>query len=217
MLNREMIVSLSLQLAKSVPLTELSIVRVATELGVTPALIHYYLGSRDELTSGVMNAFYQELVASWPPEVGDWRHNLEVVAHGVYRAYLRYPGVVIYVATHNRYQLFQDVREGEKDFGLLTFERFVATIRQMGFDANRTGIFAHLIMSFISHFAHLTVTHRWPGQSREFLLDRMAGLDPNEFPNTTFVRESFANLNATDAFTMGLRLILNSLEVELVK
>src|ERR1700693_4372753 len=43
LLDGAMILSIALQLAKSVPLAELSIVRLASELGVTPALIHYYL------------------------------------------------------------------------------------------------------------------------------------------------------------------------------
>ena len=109
MLDRPTILSVSLQLTKTVPLSELSVVRVARELGVTPGLIHYYLGGRDGLTSGVMNAFYREAVESWPSEAKDWRQNLEVVANAVYRFYLRYPGIVVYVASHNRYRLVQDV------------------------------------------------------------------------------------------------------------
>lgn len=214
LLNKETILSLALQMTKSVSLPDLSVVRVASELGVTPALIHYYIGSRDGLTSGVMNAFYREVVENWPAELGDWAQDFEVLAHSIYRAYLRYPGVVIYVATHNRYQLFQDVGEGEADYGLLTFEKFIAVMRKMGMDPGRTGMYAHLSMAFISSFAHMTVTHRWPGQSREFLVDKMGGLDPVAYPNIAFVRDSFTNLGATDAFMVGMRMLMESLEAE---
>lgn len=72
MLDRSTILSVSLQLTKTVPLSELSVVRVAHELGVTPGLIHYYLRGRDKLTSGVMNAFYREAVEDWPSQEIDW-------------------------------------------------------------------------------------------------------------------------------------------------
>jgi AcrR family transcriptional regulator len=220
MLDRETILSLSFQLTKSVPLTELSIVRVARELGVTPALIHYYLGGRndlggrDALTSGVMNAFYRELVEQWPPETGDWKHNIEVVAYAVYRAHLRYPGIAMYVSTHNRYQMVQDVGEGETDFGLVFFEKFLATVRQAGFDAERTGTYAHLLIMFVTSSAHATVTHRWPGQHSEFLSAKLAALDPADFPSTHFVLKSFTHLNAAEAFATGLLLMVQSLELE---
>lgn len=214
MLNRQVILSLALQMTKSVPLTELSVVRVAAELGVTPALIHYYLGSRDGLTSGVMNAFYKDVVEHWPVEIGEWKQDFELVADAVYRAYLRYPGIVSYVAMHQRYQLFQDVRDGETDYGVLAFEKYIGTIRKMGLDAHRTAIYAHLSLELISHFSHLTVSHRWPNQSRELLVEKMGALSPDDYPNIALVRESFGNLGPTDAFTTGLKLLMEAFEVE---
>ena len=67
-LDRAMILNVGLQLTKTTSLVDLSIVRVAKELGVTPALIHYYLagGGRDALTSGVMNLYYRDLIERWP-------------------------------------------------------------------------------------------------------------------------------------------------------
>ena len=75
LLDRQTVLAVAFSLTKTVSVSDLSIVRVARELGVTPALIHYYLagGGRDALTSGVMNAFYREVVALWPPETGGWR------------------------------------------------------------------------------------------------------------------------------------------------
>ena len=214
MLDRSTILSVSLQLTKSVPLSELSVVRVARELGVTPGLIHYYLGGRDRLTSGVMNAFYREAVENWPNQEIDWMQNLEVVANAVYRFYLRYPGIVVYVASHNRYRLVQDVEEGETDYGILFFERFTTAVRRAGFDALRTAAYAHLLADIITSYAHATVARRWPSQHSQFLNEKLAGLDPAQFPSTHFIRESLTSLNPPDAFKMGLALVLQALEVD---
>lgn len=211
---------MTFHLTKSVPLSELSIVRVASELGVTPALIHYYLGGRtglggrDALTTGVMNAFYREMVEQWPPEIGDWQHDIEVVAYAVYRAYLRYPGIAMYIATHNRYLMVQDVMEGETDYGLVQFEKFVSTVRRAGFNAQLTGTYAHLLAMFVTSSAHATVTHRWPGQHSKFLTEKMASLDQAAFSGTHYVLKGFTHLNAAEAFATGLRLWLQSLEQE---
>ena len=69
-------------MARATPLQELSIVRVAKDLGVTPALIHYYLDGRDALTSGVMNAFYKEMQLDWPLLTSHWREDVGHVVRG---------------------------------------------------------------------------------------------------------------------------------------
>jgi AcrR family transcriptional regulator len=218
LLDHAMILSIAMQMARSVPLSELSIVRLAAELGVTPALIHYYLGGRDAMTSGVMNSFYRELLGNWPLDTGhDWRHRLEVVSGAVYRAYVRYPGIAAYVVAHNRYRMIQDVKKGETDFGVLFFERFVAAVKSIGFDAASTGVYAHLLMEFITASAHATVRHMWPGEHKDFLESKLSALDPEAFPATHFVRASLTSLNATGAFTTGLALMLRGLEMNLEK
>ena len=214
LLDRETILAVSFQLAKTVPLAELSIVRVARELGVTPGLVHYYLGGRDALTSGVMNAFYRELVRVWPSLGGDWRADMEAVAGTVYRAHIDYPGVASYVVSHNRFRLVQQVQKGETDYGFLFFERFTEVVRAAGFDARRTGIYAHLIIEFITAYAHATVAHRWPGEHSDFLNKRLAALDPRAYPAAHFVSGSFASLDAASAFSIGLGLFLHGLEYE---
>lgn len=223
MLNRETILEVAFKLTKTVSLTDLSIVLVARELGVTPALIHYYLGGggRDGLTSAVMNMFYHELVDQWPIQPSDpptgfdeWQHSIEIIADAIYRAHLRYPGVSVYVSSNNRYQLVQDVGEGETDYGLLFIEKFTSAVRQSGFDAERVGIFAHLLLMSITNYAHSTVTRRWPGQHGEFLNSKLAELDPEIYPSTLFVRETLTNLNGAQAFSTGLRLTLQGIQVE---
>lgn len=223
MLNRETILEVAFKLAKTVPLSDLSIILVARELGVTPALIHYYLGGggRDGLTSAVMNMFYRELVDRWPllpndppSSFDDWKHNIEIIADTVYRAHIRYPGVSVYVTSHNRYQLVQDVNKGETDYGLVFIEKFTSLVRQSGFEVARVGTFAHLLLMFITSYAHSTVTRRWPGQHGEFLNSKLGELDPEAFPSTHFVRETLTHLNGPQAFSIGLRLMLQGLQVE---
>lgn len=213
LLDRDTILSVAFQLTKSVPLADISIIRVARELGVTPALIHYYMGGRDAVTSGIMNLFYRQLVEAWPKRVTpDWKHHLEVAADTVYRSYLRYPGIAAYVVSHNRFRMIQDTAEDEVDYGVQFFERFCAAVQSIGFDASLTGIYAHLLMEYIISSAHSTVRHMWPGEHRDFLDRKLSALDPVQFPATHFVREGLININASAAFTIGLGLLMQALE-----
>ncbi|HKY93384.1 MAG TPA: TetR/AcrR family transcriptional regulator C-terminal domain-containing protein [Nevskiaceae bacterium] len=217
LLNQKVIISCALDLAKEVPLQDLSIVRVARELGVTPALIHYYLDGRDALTSGIMSAFYTEMLREWPQPTGRWREDLEAVCRRAYETYIAFPGVAAYVIGHNRFRLVQTMNPGEIDPGVMMFERFVGATRAGGFDAQETTTYAHLLMEFLITMAHSTSRHRWPGEHGLFLDRVLGGLDPALFPNAHFVRKNFVRFDAGEAFESALTLFLNALDVERTK
>jgi AcrR family transcriptional regulator len=212
--SRETIIASALAMTRKVPLHELSIVRTAQELEVTPALIHYYLGSRDALTSGVMNAFYRRLVEQWPALRDRWRRDLEAICTMVYEAHAGYPGIAAYVVSHNKYRMVQDVLPGETDYGVLLFEKFTSAVQAIGFDAVRTGMYTHLLNEFVTGYAQATAAHRWPGEHAEFLDATLAGLDRRTFPAAHFVSKTFTRLDAPSAFQTGLRLFLDGLALE---
>jgi AcrR family transcriptional regulator len=209
------IIARTLALAKTTPLHDLSIVRVAREIGVAPGLVHYYLGGRDALLSGVMNAFYRVVVKDWPEPSGDWRVDLASTARWFYAKHVQYRGIAAYVASHNRFRMAQLVEAGESDYGILLFERFTGTVRAVGLDSRRTAIYAQLLVDFFVTSAHSTVRRRWPGEHGAFIDEVLARLDPTLYPNATFVRQDFAAVDATSAFDAGLQLILFGLEREL--
>jgi len=213
-LDSRLIISCAFELAKTLPLQELSMVRVARELGVTPALIHYYLDGRDALTSGVMNSFYREMLADWPVASGRWREDIQAVADHVYAIYVAYAGVAAYVISHTRFRMAQRVAPGETDYGLLLFERIVGVVREAGFDAARTGMYANLLMEFIISGAYATVRHRWPGEHGDFLDRVFAKLDRKQYPHTQFVRSTLISLDGSAAFREGMHLVLNGIDQE---
>lgn len=214
LLDRKFIIACAFEMSKTVPLQELSIVKVARELGVTPPLIHYYLDGRDALTSGIMNSFFQELQREWPAATGQWREDIDTVCHYIYRRLVTYAGVAAYMVAHNRFRLVQLGTHGEPDYGIILFERFVGVMRQAGFDPRRTGMYANLLMEQIVSAAYATVRHRWPGDHGSVLERAFAKLDPKEFPNTHFVRKDFVHFSDDAAFADGMNLTLNGLDLE---
>src|SRR3546814_14995797 len=71
--SRASIFRAGFELTKSVPLQDLSIVGLARSMDITPALVHYYVGSRDHLPPGIMNLFYMGTVKNSPAQRADER------------------------------------------------------------------------------------------------------------------------------------------------
>jgi AcrR family transcriptional regulator len=201
----------ALRLCKHEPLQTISIVRISSELNVTPALIHYYVGGRDRLTSGVMNRFYEELVGKLPPPVADWRADLSALFGVIYATYLDFGGIVAYVMSHNRFRLFQLVEGKEKDYGAQFFERTVASVRLAGLSAERTAMFTHLLLQHVLSSAYQQASHQLPEDHHDFLLFRMKKASLKSTPNTHFIVQSFAALRGDDAYKEGLTIILDAI------
>lgn len=210
-LSKEAIFAKGLALCRRMPLQELSIVRVARELGVTPALIHYYLGGRHALTSGVMNAYYGELAAALPALTGDWQADVAAALRTIYEKDVKYGGVVAYVMSHNRYRLFQDVEEGETDYGIVFFDRLSACVRQAGMDASTTAMFVHLLLQHVLASSYQQTSRQLPGDHHAFLVSRLNRVDPRERPNLHFMLEAFSSLDGGAAFEAGLALLIEGM------
>jgi len=210
-LSKESIVAKGLELCRGVALQELSVVRMARELGVTPALIHYYLGGREALTSGVMNAYYRELAEALPQPSSDWQADVAAVMRMIYDKQVKYAGIAAYVMTHNRYRLFQEVAPGETDYGVVYFDRLSGRVRQAGLNASSTAMFVHLLLQHVLASAYQQTSRQLPGEHHAFLLSRLEHVDARERPDLHFVLEAFSSLDGGAAFEAGLALLLDGI------
>ncbi len=213
-LDRDVILAVGLALTKSLPLQDVSIVRVARELDVTPASIHYYLEGRDALTLGIVNLFIHDLSAEWPQPRSSWKADLEATATAIYRHYVRYPGIAAYFAAQNRFRVFipaGEQRGAEHLYGFL--ERYFAAIAAVGVNARRNAVYALVLIQFIIAAAHATASHQLPGE-QDKLGNVLSGLDRRTYPNIHRMRASYLGLAGDDAFRAGLQLILAGLQAE---
>ena len=184
---------------------------MARELGVTPALIHYYLGGRDALTTGVMNAYYRELTDALPEQTGNWQTDVAAVLRVIYEKDVKYGGIVAYVMSHNRYRLFQDLEQGETDYGIVFFDRLAACVRQAQMEASTTAMFVHLLLQHVLASAYQQTSRQLPGDHHAFLLSRLSRVDARERPHLHFVLEAFSSLDGGAAFEAGLALLIHGM------
>ncbi len=213
-LDRYVILRHGLELTRSVPLQDISVVRIASELDVTAASIRYHLRARNALTAGIINAFYRSLLENWPHVSGDWKTDLSDVAETIYRHYLVYPGIAAYFAAENRFRvLAAAVKAEDGQVPSLFLERYFAVIRNVGLDVERSTRYAVILLQLLHMAAHATTQHQWPGE-HELLTSYLENLDAKSFPNIVAMRDSYLRMAGQVAFQSALNLVISGLELE---
>ena len=209
-LSREQILDKATALAKIEPLGEISMVGLARELGVTPTLIHYYIGSRDDLISGVANRYFKERLSRLQPLTGDWREDLRREAMQSYSLGLEYGGVLRYMMSHNRFRLFQQVSAGEQDYGVRYLDRLAGIFRSGGFTPQQAAIGYHLMSQYVMSSSYAQVSRQLPGFHEHYIRGQIKSHPEDELPGAHYFVEAFSTLDSDTAFPEGLRLLIES-------
>jgi AcrR family transcriptional regulator len=210
--NRASILRAGLKLTRSVALQDLSIVGLARSLDITPALVHYYLGSREQLTSGIINLFYKGAVRKWPEQTGDWHQDVVSASEHLYGQLLAHPGIAAYLVQKNEFRVVQATEGEDIDYGLQLLELFIGTIRSVGLSPERTSIYTHMMREFLFSTAHRATFELFPSQQREELEKTMAKLSPEKWPNVTFPQQSLLEIDGDRVFHEGIELFLLGME-----
>lgn len=211
-MSRQTILRTALKLSKSVPLQDLSIVVVARSMGVTPALIHYYIGGRDWLTSGIMNLFYKSVFRKSPEISGDWERDVHNAAKNLFDHLVTYPGIAAYLVSNHRFRIFQLTAFGDRDYGAEVLNRFAGLVRSAGLSAERMGLQTQLIQEFVISTAHQATHDLLPADHRQFFEEKLAALDPVRMEHIIFGKVTPLQLNGESLFKEGISLFLLGIE-----
>ena len=210
-ISREAILEKATELAMTQPLAELSIVGLAREFGVTTTLIHYYVGSRDELVSGVVNRYFQARMEQIPPPSKSWRRDIEAHARAVFDVMRKYGGVLQYVMSHNRSRMFQQVEAGQVDYGMEYLNRVAGIFRSGGFAADQAAMAYHLLAQYIMTAAYADVRRQLPAEHGGYIRDRIAAASATQYPDAHFIARPFSEVDSRSAFELGLHILLDGL------
>lgn len=211
-LSRLTVVQCAVALARKEAIAGLSMVRVARELGVAPGLIHYYMGSRDDLISAVINTMFRERMEALPVLTHNWRADLEAVARSAIQTLAQWPGLATYIGTHNRSRLFQRVAAGEVDHGLAFFDHVATILRDGGFTQQQAALAYHLLLLFLTSMAIERENHQAPGEHEAYIVNYVAGFERDSIPGAAFIVEPFSRLDSLATFEAGLRLLMDGFE-----
>ncbi|WP_321796148.1 TetR/AcrR family transcriptional regulator [Caballeronia sp. J97] len=211
-LSRNVIIDRATDMARTMPLDQVSMVQIAKEMGVAPGLIHYYLGSRDDLISGVLNSHYRRRLEALPALTGNWRSDIEKIARISYSIALDIPGISLYIASHNRFRLFQSVAPGEIDYGLALFNHTMSCFLQGGFSADQTALAYHLLAQFLLSSSISAAGRQSPAEHSAYIRGKFEAASDDRYPAAKLVGKAFSELSADRAFDEGLRVLLEGFE-----
>jgi AcrR family transcriptional regulator len=212
LLTKAVICEAALELSRREPLDAISMVRMAREFSVTPALMHYYVGGRERLTSGVMNQYYVQLLQQLPAPTGDSRADLAGFAKTLYSFLIRYCGITDYILTNNRFRMVQEVNEDETDYGIKFFDYVASIFQRGGLEPSQAALGIHLLLQFVLVSAHSKVRHQLPADHRAYLKKKLSRLDQQQYCGINFILKEYLNLDAEAAFQVGLDLLLGGLQ-----
>lgn len=211
-LTRDAIIDYAAAMAQQEPFPEISMVRLGRELGVAASLIHYYVGSLDDLLSAVINRAFKERALSFPTLTGHWRQDIEALLKLSHEIQLRWKGVTSYIAVHNKHRLFQRVSAGEKDFGLVFFDRMGQILQSGGFSPAQAALAYHLLMLFLVAVANADVNRQQPAAHRSYILAHLEQFPAADYPGAAFLAEAFTRIDTATTFDQGLELLLDGFE-----
>ena len=213
-LTRESIIERAMELTKRDPLSAISMVRLAKSLNVRPGTIHYHLGSRNDLISGVMNNFYRDLLRDLDAAApaGNWQAEIRRIGWVWLNAKLVHPGIANYVASNDRFRVFQKTEPGEEDYGARYMDRVFTLLQNAGFAADIAAECWHLMALYANSTAETIAMGHDPATHSKFLLGRAERYGGASFPGLTFGLRALARLDARNAFHRSLDDLILGLE-----
>ena len=210
-LSREQVLAHAMVLAQSESMEGITIARLARDLGVTTSLIHYFVGSRDELLSAVFNQTLKFRSESFPALTGHWREDLEAQLRQTHQYQLKWKGITTYVNTHNRHRLFQRVGPGEVDYGLVFFDRIGRILKSAGLSRPHAALAYHLIMLFLTALASAHVNRQEPAEHQAFLREHLGLFPRKDYEGAYFLMPEFSRLSTATTFEKGMGLLLDGI------
>lgn len=204
-------ITCAIGIAQKESLTEVSMVRIGKELGVTAGMVHYHLGSRDELISTVINAAFKDRLQQLPALTGDWRKDIEAFARSSLATLERWPGLATYVLTENKFRLFQRVQPGEIDYGLAYFDHIGQILKAAALTQPFAAMAYHLLLLFVSVIAAEKENHQAPHAHSDFIGGYLMKFTQH-YPGAAFLASDFVAIDSTTTFDAGLVLLLDGFD-----
>lgn len=208
-LSRTIIIEHATRLSREESLADISIVRLAKELAVTPATLHYYLqNGRDELLSEVVTTYMKHILHCFDKVGGDWDARIRTVAQRLYRVHIEFKGVNAYLMSHNKFRLLQTASQGEQDLGVRYMDRFIELFRERGFDVETSVTYVHQLAFFIASCAQAEIGRQLPAHHKRYLSQELSSLQLARTPNFEASLDEFIQFDADKMFYTGIDILL---------
>jgi AcrR family transcriptional regulator len=220
-LSREQIGAAALKIADADGFDELSMRRIARELGVGTMSLYHYVRSKDELLSLMWDAVGRELIVPDDELSGNWRNALSVIARATRTAFKNHPWI------------FEAMGEPAQSgpSGLKHFEQSLTAVSELKVPRRERLELVALVDDYVFGFALREILQEMyeakgdPNMAESGMAFFESQLATGEYPNTSKlfrgdlraamerVMETFSGDKANDRrFERGLKTLLDGFE-----
>lgn len=209
--TREMVIDLAYEQARNQSLEDISFVQLAAALGVVPGSLHYHIGTKEDLTSAILNRFYKNLVTKLEAitESKDWRENIRCFARALMQCESEHTGVAQYIQTKPKFRLFQKVKPSETDYGAVYLDWAFRMFRDAGFSSSQTAMFYHVLALHCLAAANSAIAQLEPAAHESFLKQQAVAYSKETMLGLKFALPAFSEIRADEAFELGLEALLD--------
>lgn len=209
--TREMVIDLAYEQARNRSLEDVSFVQLAASLGVVPGSLHYHIGTKEDLTSAILNRFYKNLLTRLEaiPDSKDWRESIRRFARALKQCESEHTGVAQYIQTKPKFRLFQRVKPSKIDYGAAYLDWAFRMFRDAGFNSSQTAMFYHVLALHCLAAANSSIAQLEPAAHQSFLKQQGAAYSQETMLGLKFALSAFAEIRADEAFEFGLEALLD--------
>lgn len=198
-LTPQLIAECGLEVAEKTSVDEVSIRKIATELGVTPMAIYRHFSDKEALLAAMLDLFIVRADVL-PKQALGWQDWLHHVGTAMYDALCIAPS---WIPLFGRLQL--------KPGALAVMDSYLVAMQRAGFSREQAvqgffGLLQNLIGAATMHsaFSYMADT-----------VNPLSELDPLAYPDVAAALPAIAKAMSTDLMQNGLRLLIDGLTLEL--
>lgn len=207
--TRNAVIACASEIAREIPIDEITIALVAGKLGIVPGMVRYLVGTREDLVSELINAAFKQRFESLPELTGDWRRDLEGVARASLKMYEEWQGLATQVTMRQTPKFVHPIATSDADYGLSYFDHACRIFKAGGFTAKEAAMAHHLMMNFIVSVGLNSVRRQSPVLHHEYIVDAVARADPKTVPGARFAVGPFSRIDTKSTFNAGLEVLFD--------
>lgn len=197
--TKDKIISSSWELLQELPLTEFSMRKLASRLGMTVSSLYYHFSSKEALFAELIDKASLEII--FPANEKTWQNRLLVYGKNIYAVLESYPNLA---------QLMMDYPPESENY-LRLFDKLLMIVDDLNLTDDRKFYTVNLYLNFI--YSSKIDSDRLVEQPEKPLSTvKISLIQLAPFLDKYWQTESLTSLSSSESFEFGLELIISGIE-----
>lgn len=196
--KKDKIISSSWELLQELSLTEFSMRKLATRLGMTVSSLYYHFASKEALFAELIDKASAEII--FPAHEKSWQERLFVYGKNIYTVLENYPNLA---------QLMMNYPPESENY-LRLFDKILMIVDELELSDDHKFYTVNLYLNFI--YTSKIDSERFLEQPEKATPEKAPLVQIAPFLDKYWQTESLSHLGTSESFEFGLRLLISGIE-----